>query len=283
MTIGSTQYAHPIEETRRNQPAALAAFRAAVARSAELWRRAPDPQAAVPGLTWTAAETAAHMVGDLREYTEALSGEAHSREVGVGAGSPSKRSAVVNAAHLTVVRERDMGRLADMLEDQAEDYVDVATDADQAASITTANGLVLSPPIMTGLLLGEQLVHGLDIARASCTRWCISHADAMLVIPAVLSVTPEYVHPMRSAGVNVSFELRIRGGSRYRLAVHDGRGEIAAAGQKADCVISADPVAFLLVGFGRIAQWRPIIGGQMMASGRKPWLALKFGTLLSSP
>jgi hypothetical protein len=176
-----------------------------------------------------------------------------------------------------------MRRLADMLEDQAEQYLAAAAGADEAAAITTANGLVLSPPIMTGLLLGEQLVHGLDIARASRAPWCIGRADALLVIPAVLAVTPEYVHPSRSAGVNVSFELRIRGGGRYRLAVHDGTGEITAAGEKADCVISADPVAFLLVGFGRIAQWRPIIGGQMMARGRKPWLAVKFGTLLSSP
>jgi Mycothiol maleylpyruvate isomerase N-terminal domain len=285
MTTASTRYAHPVEEARRGHDAALAALSGAVARSAELWRRAPDPQAPVPGLTWTAAETAAHIIGDLREYTDDLSHDHRTPvgDLGLGAGSPSKRSALVNAAHLTAVRERDMQRLADMLEEQAERYLAAAASADDSEAIVTANGLVLSPPIMTGLLLGEQLVHGLDIARASRTRWCIGHADSLLVIPAVLAVTPEYVHPKRSAGVNISFELRIRGGGRYRLAVREGTGEISAAGEKADCVISVDPVAFLLVGFGRIAQWRPIIGGQMMASGRKPWLALKFGTLLSSP
>src|SRR5438270_13561590 len=123
MTTASTRYAHPVEEARRGHDAALAALSGAVARSAELWRRAPDPQAPVPGLTWTAAETAAHIIGDLRESTD-LARERGTPvgDVGLGAGSPSKRSALVNAGHLTTVRERDMHRLADMLEEQAERY-----------------------------------------------------------------------------------------------------------------------------------------------------------------
>lgn len=59
--------------------------------------------------------------------------------------------------------------------------------------------------------------------------------------------------------------------------------KFTAAGEKADCVITADPVAFLQLAYGRIPPWRPVIGGKMFASGRKPWLAVKFGTLLSSP
>ena len=56
-----------------------------------------------------------------------------------------------------------------------------------------------------------------------------------------------------------------------------------AAGEKSDCVITADPVAFLLLGYGRISQWSPIMRGKLRAGGRKPWLAMKFGTLMSSP
>ena len=36
------------------------------------WRRVSDYDVPVPGLDWTAAETAAHMIGDLRDYTEVL-------------------------------------------------------------------------------------------------------------------------------------------------------------------------------------------------------------------
>jgi hypothetical protein len=184
---------------------------------------------------------------------------------------------------LEKVPERDMTLLADMLEEHAEVYLTAAARAEETDQIATANGLVLIPSVMTSLLLGEQLLHGQDIALASRVRWCVGRADALLVIPGVLAVTPEYVHPRRSADVTVSFELRIRGGGRYRLAVHNGNAEITAAGEKADCVITADPVAFLELGYGRIPQWRPIIGAKMLASGRKPWLAVKFGTLLTRP
>ncbi len=48
-------------------------------------------------------------------------------------------------------------------------------------------------------------------------------------------------------------------------------------------MISADPVAFLLVGYGRTGQWGQIIRGKLVASGRKPWLGFGFGKLLTSP
>ena len=107
--------------------------------------------------------------------------------------------------------------------------------------------------------------------------------DALLVIPGVLTVAPQYLRPSRAAGMRVSFELRMRGGSSYRMAVEDGAAVVTAAGERADCTITADPVAFLLLGYGRIPQWSPVIRGQLRPGGRKPWLAMKFGTLLSSP
>ena len=283
MTTSPTRYADPVDDTRRAHSAALAALGGAVTRSADLWRRVPDPRAPVPGLTWTAAETAAHVVGDLRDYTEAMAGQGDTQSFAAGAGSPSRRGAVVNAQHLAAVPERDLGRLADMLEAQAEQYLEVGASADETADIVTANGLVLTPPIMTSLLLGEQLLHGLDIARAAREVWTISRADALLVTPGALATTPRYLRSSVGEDVDVSYELRIRGGGRYRFAVSNGTAEITAAGEKVDCVITADPVAFLLLGYGRIPQWRPIIGGKMLASGRKPWLAVKFGSLLSSP
>lgn len=54
-------------------------------------------------------------------------------------------------------------------------------------------------------------------------------------------------------------------------------------GPKSDCTISADPVAFLLVGYGRTGQWGEIARGKLVAGGRKLWLGLSFGRLLTSP
>jgi putative sterol carrier protein len=273
------------EDTRRAHPGTLEALGAAVARTAALWRRVDTPDAPVPGLRWTAAETAAHVVGDLRDYAQALTRHANGylTHINPQPESPSRRSEIVNARHLAEVTERAMDRLADMLEETADNYLAVAGAANTAASIPTPNGLVISPSTMTCLLLGEQLVHGLDIARAAKAAWAIDRGDAVLVLPGALTVMPEYLRPARAADLRVSFELRIRAASSYRMTIDNGSAVVTAAGEKVDCTITADPVAFLLLGYGRIGQWNPTFRGKLRAGGRKPWLAMKFGTLFYSP
>jgi hypothetical protein len=171
------------------------------------------------------------------------------------------------------------------LEETAASYLAAASAVGSSEGVTllTADGLVLEPSVMTCLLLGEQLVHGLDIARAAHLPWSIRNDDALLVIPAALSLAPTYLRPSRSKKTNISFELRMRGGCRYRTAITHGTGVVTEAGEKADCVITADPVAFLLIGFGRVPQFPQILRGKLRAGGRKPWLAAKFGSLLESP
>ena len=179
--------------------------------------------------------------------------------------------------------ERNLHRLADMLESSADAYLNAAAAADPSVEIATPNGLVIDPSTMATLLLGEQLIHGLDISRTANIPWTVSVADAFLVIPGVMSIAPQYLRPQRAAGVHISFQLRMRGGPSYRMAVDDGTAVVTAAGEKADCVITADPVAFLLLGYGRISQLSPVLRGRLRPGGRKPWLAMKFGALLSSP
>jgi hypothetical protein len=275
----------PAEDTRQAYGPTLNALRDAVARSADLWRSIDKPDALAPGLIWTAAETAAHVVGDLRDYTQALRRHANGYMTHANrpTESPSRLSAKVNARHLEEVPDRNLHRLADMLETSADAYLNAATAADPSVEIATPNGLVIGPPTMATLLLGEQLIHGLDISRTAKIPWTVSAANALLVIPGVLSIAPQYLRPRRAAGLHISFELRMRGGTSYRMAVDDGTAVVTAAGEKADCVITADPVVFLLLGYGRISQLSPVLRGQLRPGGRKPWLAMKFGTLLSSP
>lgn len=285
MTSAPVHLTGPAEDTRRGYGRTLSALRDAVAQSADLWRRIDKPDAPAPGLMWTAAETAAHVVGDLRDYTQALTRHANGYMTHANrpTESPSALSAKVNARHLEDVPERNLHRLADLLEAAADAYLNAAAAADPSVAIATPNGLVIAPSTMATLLLGEQVIHGLDISRTANIPWRITSTDALLVIPGVLTVAPQYLRPGRAAGVHVSFELRMRGGPSYRLAVDDGTAVVTAAGEKADCVITADPVAFLLLGYGRISQLSPVLRGQLRPGGRKPWLAMKFGTLLYSP
>lgn len=286
-----TAAAGPVDQLRRADPKTRTALANAVARSAALWRSVDDPAASVPGLSWAIGQTAAHVVADMREYTEALTRHLNGDRTApeIPDGSPARLRTAANDRHLTEVCERDPRRLANMLEETAAHYLAAAAAVDPAehATIATADSLVLEPAVMTCLLLGEQLIHGLDIARAARRPWTISRDDALLVAPAALALAPNYLRPSRAGDLHITFELRMRGGGRYRMTVDHGTAVVTSAdqsaGERADCVITADPVTFLLLGYGRVPQWPQILRGRLRAGGRKPWLAAKFGTLLASP
>jgi uncharacterized protein (TIGR03083 family) len=266
--------------------AAGQALRAAAARTAALLQNVPDPQAPVPGLTWNVTETAAHLVAELRNYCGFLLGTVDAQAdfaLAPAAGTPAEHSAAYNAAHLAAFPERDPHRLGDMLVPAVDDFLKAGASRNSGEQISTGMGLAMTVPTMTTALLGEQLIHGLDIARAARTPWPIARADALLVIAGVMDLVPDYVDRERAAGLHISYELRLRGGPRYRLQIDDGTAAVTEPGRSADCWISADPAAFLLIGYGRVSQWSQIARGRIMAGGRKPWLGTAFGRLLTGP
>ena len=154
MTSAPVHLTGPAEDTRHAYGPTLNALRDAVARSADLWRRIDNPDAPAPGLIWTAAETAAHVVGDLRDYTQALTRHANGYMTHANrpTESPSRLSAKVNARHLEEVPERNLHRLADMLESSADAYLNAAATADPSVEIATPNGLVIDPSTMAALM-----------------------------------------------------------------------------------------------------------------------------------
>jgi uncharacterized protein (TIGR03083 family) len=249
-------------------------------------RTVPDGAARVPGLDWTAAEAAAHLLGELSFYTGFLTGQRDARDYlgeDPAGQTATQSSATANARQLREIPERDLSRLADAIVAAAEEFTGAAADRPDSDQALVTNGMTLTVPVMSALLLGELVIHGLDIARAAGLPWPITAEDAHLVLAGALAVAPQYVDRQAAAGRHLSYELHLRGGSAYRIAFNDGTVTITEPGPKADCVISADPVAFLLVGYGRTGQWGQIIRGKIIAAGRKPWLGFTFGRLLVSP
>jgi uncharacterized protein (TIGR03083 family) len=290
------------------------ALRTNAARTAAAIRAAGDPGARVPGLDWTVGETAAHVVAEFVDYTAYAQGRKDPR---VGDrdrdGGPAGRNAAANAAQLRAHPERDLSRLADRLEAAVDAFLALEPGSGR---VLVSNGIEMSWATMSSALLGELLVHGLDVARASGQPWRIEREDALRVIAGVMTMVPEYLDHRKAATVRATFELRLRGGPRYQITVADGTavvrsgGAVISDGQEVtsrhqsvtpaagateraalesgratrpDCWISADPGAFLLVGFGRTGQWGQIARGRMVAGGRKPWLAAAFGSLITGP
>jgi uncharacterized protein (TIGR03083 family) len=263
------------------------ALREAAGRAAALLRTVQDPSREVPGLTWNVGETAAHMVADLELYTGLITGE---RETGgqldgetAEAISPSQVTVTANAVQLAEFTERDLARLADRLVPAADAFVAAAAGRPADATLVGTNGVRMTMPMMTATLLGELLIHGLDIARAGNVPWPITREDALLVIAGVMAMVPDYIDRAEAAGRHINYELRFRGGPHYRLTIDDGTATVGEPGGPVDCRIVADPVAFLLVGYGRTGQMGQILRGKILAVGRKPWLGLAFGKLITGP
>lgn len=278
------------EDTDRPEELGLAAtqraLRSAAQRTAVLLRGVRDPNIRAAGLEWTIAETAAHLVATLDHYTGWVTGErdpAIYLEVSRHAGSTSERSAIVGARLLAEFPERDIHGLAEMLVPRVERFIAESQGRDSDVAVMTWTGIAMTIPTMTAAMLGEELLHGLDIARSVRAPWTISRHDAIRVIEGVVAMLPAYLDKDKAAGVHVAYELRLRGGPRYRIAIDDGTAIVATPGERVDCWISADPVAFLLVGYGRSGQWSQTLRGKIVVGGRKPWLGLRFGDYTSGP
>ncbi|MGH2736576.1 MAG: SCP2 sterol-binding domain-containing protein, partial [Actinomycetota bacterium] len=107
--------------------------------------------------------------------------------------------------------------------------------------------------------------------------------DALLVSAGLLPLLPYYVDPESSAEVQSAYEVNLRG-LRFALLFDRGTLTVAPPGAaRPDCRIAADPVAFMLVSYGRISPVKPALTGKLLAYGRKPWLGLRLTSLLKNP
>lgn len=252
----------------------------AAGRTASLLNAVTDPERVASPTTWTIAETAAHIVAEPGTHADlAESG----RLPQLGDVSAAQRGRRANAGQLGGFTERDLVTLAAQVVPAAARAVDVIGSLPAGQLIASSNALMWTPEQTLALLLGEQLVHGHDIARAAGLPWQISRSDALIVAAGAIRVLPDYLRPAGKPGRAMSFELRLRGGARYRLEVASDTATVEPAGQPADCVLTADPAAFLLVGYGRANPLTAALTVRIITSGRKPWLGLAFGRLFESP
>ncbi|MFJ1753380.1 maleylpyruvate isomerase N-terminal domain-containing protein [Kitasatospora sp. NPDC088134] len=216
--------------------------------------------------------------------TVATASELRPTEVGFGVWM-----AEVNARALTLVGEQVDGRPGAFLAEHGARFLRTTAALDPETPLPTpwyGPEPRLTVATATGLLLSECLLHGLDIARAVGLPWPIDPDHARLVLgQAMPTMMPRALDQDRSRGVEVSYDLAVRGGPRLQLLIRDQKLTVTAGApaRTPDCRISADPVAFLLVAFHRDPQWRAILRGRLLAGGRRPWLATRLTWLIPAP
>ena len=247
-----------------------------------LLRSAQHPDAPALG-EWTVTDTAIH----LSHATDAITAMAQ----GGGAlltdlwdlGDLSK--ALVGGEST-----RDLGELADRIGATATHFLTLVGEADDdAVQPWLVEGVQAPLSMLTCHMLNELVVHGRDIANAEGAPWPIERRHAALILtgfvfPSMANLGRVLVDQEEAAGVKATIDVRLRGGGRAVLRFGDGDLTVEPAPTgSVDCHLSVDPVAFMLVGWGRIGQWPAILKGQLLAWGRKPWLGLKLRELLRNP
>jgi uncharacterized protein (TIGR03083 family) len=237
----------------------------AATRFVELARRAPDPAAPVPATPgWTVAD----LVGHVAIETDRYAGEVE----GCGEWSASAADiGATNARCLAQLDTRDVAVLTERIRTRVSDYVAVLASRDlDLRSHGFDGGLLLTSRQGAGVLLGELTIHGRDLAAATGRRAPLAAATASLVLDGVIAAMPAMLDPAGAAGVTLSVEIRVRGAGRRRLRLADGTLEVDGPRHGApDVVISAKPVPFLLLSYGRIGRARALLGGNIVW-GRHP-------------
>lgn len=269
-----------------------------VRRVTELLRSARYPAAPAVG-NWTLAETAMH----LSQAWLVAPGLARRDLSGIYQVMPSLEGAAgdslirdiwelddVTGLGVRSDPERDLGVLADRIEARARAYFDdCAGRSPDERRPWLVEGSTVSIATLTGHLLNETVVHGHDIARADGRRWPVEPSTAStvlaeFVIPVIDALAPCALVSDGATGVRAAFDLRIRGGRRFCFVFEDGALRIEEPSSRSvDCHIWADPVALLMVVWGRRSQWTAIGGGRLTAWGRKPWLGPRFRSFLRNP
>jgi hypothetical protein len=133
-------------------------------------------------------------------------------------------------------------------------------------------------------MAGEHLLHGFDIATAAAHPWPIDPNQAMLVLHGYGPPYSLIVNRRTTLGLTVSYRIELHGSEPFTVRFTNGTYNLEPSDTgPVDCTISADPVAFLLVGAGRLTQEAAIALNLLSSGGGRPELGLGFNQLFIYP
>ena len=231
---------------------------------------------ATPG--WSVLQTLGHLVTVTPRFAAGPEG------AGTWANEPPDLAGI-NDRELSALGELSAADLQVRLDDAVEDVIrQVGRYGAEAPTYRYHGGAFVAADRALGILLGEYLIHGSDIAAAVRRPFPIPRDEAALAIDGVVPISTGWVDPVAARGHTATYEIRIRGGGTYTIVFRDGTLEARdGPSPRADCRISANPAAFLPVLYRRRSPWRYVPTGGLIAWGRRPWLGLRLAGRFQRP
>jgi uncharacterized protein (TIGR03083 family) len=257
-------------------PATRAALEAVGRRLVRLLEAVPDPQAPTRGLAWTLGETSLHLADGPGRYADFARGRA--------LPGPTIDLGPAFAQRMAAQPERTPSVLARRLDENTHRYLAETAELPATHPVPFFGGVTIELAAQSAILLGESVVHGDDVARSIRRPWPIEAAHARLVIAGVTALLPRYVDRAAAAGLTATYQVRLRGGPSFQVRFDRGTPTVGPSQPgAADCRLTADPVTFLLVVYGRRSQWPGILRGRLRAWGPRPWLGPRLQRLFLRP
>ena len=254
------------------------ALEEATRRTANLVRSLPALTVPIPGSEWAVREAAAHLVNSAGLH----------RDIAEGTPSPvdsldREVVAAVNADRLADIPEDDPEKMAGLLTEAVAGFLESTAWRSGHEGVVFHGGLPVDLAALTCISLGEQVLHGYDMAVAARAPWPIDAHDAELVLYGYRTYLGGVVDPKAAGTITATYGIEFPGGGSFTASLIGGRYHVEAVASEIDCTISADPAAFLLVASGRMSHWTAIALRTLQAGGPRPELAASFMNLFAYP
>jgi uncharacterized protein (TIGR03083 family) len=238
-----------------------------------------DTGVPIPGSNWTVREVGVHLVTCGVRYAGMVQGE----PLGYSSLAPGECGRM-NDQLIADIPESDPVKLAALMQEGTERLLEASAACDDESEMVWHCQTRISVAHLVAIAAAEHLLHGYDMAVATGRPWPITPEEAGLALFGYGVGYGLCLNPATTAGHTAGYGLELRTGERFTVRFVDGKYAVESPDSgPIDCTISADPVAFLLVGAGRMTQWQAIALGLMEVGGDRPDLALKFLDLFLFP
>jgi hypothetical protein len=247
-------------------------------RLADLVTSAPDLSRLAMGLEWNLQQVTAHMVTGTNWAAEFIKGNAP----GIPTFDPAVIGPVIDQM-MADLPESDPAKLGRLLLDADEGLLEALSTQPGDGPMMHA-GVPFTMAQFACTILGDQMLHGYEMAAAVGRPWPIERQDALLILDAHLPLFAAMLHPERTLGLTASFGIELRGGRDVTVRFTDGAYSVEEGiADAVDATMSVDPVAFLMIESGRLSRYEAAALGLLEVGGNQPDLALGFFDLIVYP
>jgi hypothetical protein len=148
------------------------------------------------------------------------------------------------AEFIADIPETDPGKLAALVGDAYDGFLDVTAGRPGGQEVRYHGGLTYDLARLACVLLGEPVIHGYDMATALGQPWPIDPVHAQLILYGYGPLYGQCLNLATTAGLCASYGIEVRGGGSLTVSFVDGHYQLAEGiSGSVDCEISADPVA----------------------------------------